>query len=111
MRVFEGRGNFLGHKISEQGVEPDTRKVEAIRDFPTPKTAKQLKNFLGLAGYYRRFVPRFSKIADPLHKLLKKDSKYDWGRSGGRISRTKAETDVATDLTVPRFLKGVYIDY
>ena len=69
---------FLGHKISEHGVEPDTRKVEAITNFPTPKTAKQLKSFLGLVGYYRKFIPQFSKIATPLHQLLKKDAKYVW---------------------------------
>jgi hypothetical protein len=69
---------FLGHKISERGVEPDASKVEAIRNIPTPKTAKQLKSFLGLAGYYRKFIPQFSNIAAPLHRLLKKDAKYMW---------------------------------
>ena len=66
----------LGHKISEHGVEPDARKIVAIGDFPTPKT-KQLKSFLGLAGYYRKFILQFSKVAAPLHKLLK-DAKYVW---------------------------------
>jgi len=79
---------FLGHKISEQGVEPDDRKVQAVRDFPTPKTTKQLKSFLGLAGYYRKFVPQFSKIAAPLHKLLKKEAKYVWGESQENAFRT-----------------------
>jgi hypothetical protein len=60
-------------------VEPDARKVEAIKNFPTPRTPKQIKSSLGLAGYYRRFVPQFSKIAAPLHKLLKRDVKYIWG--------------------------------
>ena len=50
--------NFLGHKISEHGVEPDTRKVEDIRNFPKPNTAKELKSFLGLAGYYRSLGPQ-----------------------------------------------------
>jgi hypothetical protein len=44
---------FLGHKISERGVEPDSKKIEAVKNFPTPKTPKQLKSFLGLEGYYR----------------------------------------------------------
>jgi hypothetical protein len=48
---------FLGHKISEHGVKPDTCKVESIQNFPKPNMAKQLKSFLGLAGYYRQFVP------------------------------------------------------
>jgi hypothetical protein len=62
---------FLGHKISEF----DSRKIEAIRNFPVAKTAKQLKRFLGLAGYYRRFVPQFSKISASLLKVLRKDAK------------------------------------
>jgi len=63
---------FLAHKISEHGVEPDTCKVVSVKSFPTPKTVKQLKSFLGLVGYYRKFTPQFSKIAAPLHKLLKR---------------------------------------
>ena len=72
---------FLGHKISEYGVEPDTCKVESVKSFPTPKMVKQLKGFLGLVGYYRKFIPQFSKIAAPLHTLLKKDAKYVWEES------------------------------
>ena len=79
---------FLGHKISERGVEPDTRKVEAIENFPKPNTVRQLKSFMGLAGYYRRFVPQFSKIAAPLHKLLKKDVKFAWGEDQEIAFRT-----------------------
>lgn len=70
--------NYLGHVISESGVRPDPKKVEAVESFATPKTTKELKGFLGLAGYYRRFIPGFSKIAKPLHELLKKDRQYDW---------------------------------
>ena len=79
---------FLGHKISERGVEPDTRKVEAIENFPKPNTVRQLKSFMGLKGYYRRFVPQFSKIAAPLHKLLKKDAKFAWGEDQEIVFRT-----------------------
>jgi len=67
---------FLRHTISEHGVEDNARKIECIRNFPTTKTAKQLKSFLHLKGYYRKFVPQFSKIAAPLHKLLKRNAKY-----------------------------------
>jgi hypothetical protein len=79
---------FLGHKISENGVEPDNRKVEAIQNFPKPNTVRQLKSFLGFAGYYRRFVPHFSKIAAPLHKLLKKDANFAWGEAQEVAFRT-----------------------
>jgi len=79
---------FLGHKISEHGVEPDTCKVESVKSFPTPKTVKQLKGFLGLVGYYRKFIPQFSKLAAPLQKLLKKDAKYVWEESQEIAFRT-----------------------
>jgi len=72
---------YLGHKILEHGVEPDVRKIEVIKNFPTPKTTKQLKSFLGLVGYYRRFVPQFSKIASPFHRLLKSNARYVWEES------------------------------
>lgn len=70
--------NYLGHVISEDGVRPDPKKIEAVESFPTPTTTKTLKGFLGLAGYYRRFLPDFSKIAKPLYELLKKDRQYEW---------------------------------
>ncbi|XP_033362977.1 uncharacterized protein LOC117241106 [Bombus vosnesenskii] len=70
--------NYLGHIISEDGVKPDPKKVEAVSKFPRPKRAKNIKQFLGLAGYYRRFIPDFSKVAKPLTKLLKKDTPFKW---------------------------------
>ena len=70
--------NYLGHQITELGVKPDPQKVAAIEKFPTPTTAKQLKTFCGMVSYYRRFIPNCSRIASPLHKLLKKDAKFEW---------------------------------
>lgn len=69
---------YLGHIIGENGVRPDLKKVEAVQDFPIPKNAKNVKQFLGLAGYYRRFIKGFSKIAKPLTNLLKKDNDFKW---------------------------------
>lgn len=71
---------YLGHIISNDGVKPDPKKISAVKDFPTPKRAKNVKQFLGLAGYYRRFIPDFSKIAKPLTKLLKKNMTFVWER-------------------------------
>jgi hypothetical protein len=62
-----------------QEIGPNERKRAAVRDFPMPSNTKQLKAFLGLAGRYRKFVPRFSLIAKPLHKLTGKNVPYVWG--------------------------------
>ena len=69
---------YLGHKISETGAQPDESKLDAVRSFPRPKTARDIKSFLGLAGYYRRFIQDFSKKALPLTSLLKKDASFQW---------------------------------
>jgi hypothetical protein len=53
-------------------LRPDEKRIEAVRDYPEPKTTQELKGFLGLAGYYKRFTPNFSKTAKPLTELLKK---------------------------------------
>ena len=70
---------YLGHKISEKGAEPDESKIEAVMKFPQPKSARDIKSFLGLAGYYRRFIENFSSKALPLTQLLRKDSLFAWG--------------------------------
>lgn len=69
---------YLGHIISEGGVKPDPEKIKAVSAFPVPENAKNIKQFLGLTGYYRRFIPNFSKIAKPLTSLLKKEAPFAW---------------------------------
>jgi hypothetical protein len=70
--------SYLRHVISENGVLPDKTKTKTIEEFPTPQTVKQFRSVLGLISYYRCFIQRFSKLAVPLHKLLKKDARYEW---------------------------------
>lgn len=72
---------FLGHIISKNGIEVDPEKTKAMSEFPTPKTQKQVRSFLGMANYYRRFIPSFAKIATPLNALLSKEKKWDWTES------------------------------
>ena len=60
---------YLGHVVSARGVETDPEKLKAVRDYPEPTNVKSLRSFLGLASYYRRFVPGFSAVAGPLHSL------------------------------------------
>ncbi|UYV79719.1 K02A2.6-like [Cordylochernes scorpioides] len=68
----------LGHKVSGDGIRLDPEKIRAVRDFPRPKSLKEIRSFLGLSSYYRRFIPNYAHIAQPLNALLKKDSVFSW---------------------------------
>nr|GEX03991.1 putative reverse transcriptase domain-containing protein [Tanacetum cinerariifolium] len=71
---------FLGHMIDHNGVLVDPTKIEAIRNWVAPTMPTEVRQFLGLACYYRRFIEGFSMISKPLTKLTQKDKKYDWGK-------------------------------
>lgn len=66
---------FLGHVITPQGIKPNPNKIRAIKNFPIPKTAREIKSFLGLLGFYRKFIKDFAKITKPFTKCLKKGEK------------------------------------
>ena len=68
----------MGHVVSTEGIEVDLKKIEAVANWPRPSTVTEIKSFLGLAGYYRRFVQDFSKIAAPMTKLTQKNQKFVW---------------------------------
>nr|GEX89511.1 retrovirus-related Pol polyprotein from transposon TNT 1-94 [Tanacetum cinerariifolium] len=70
---------FLGHVIDSRGIHVDPAKIESIKDWASPKTSTEIRQFLGLAGYYRRFIEGFSKIAKSMAKLTHKGIKFDWG--------------------------------
>ncbi|GFQ89404.1 retrovirus-related Pol polyprotein from transposon gypsy [Trichonephila clavata] len=69
---------ILGHLVDKDGIRPDPGKVEAVRKFPNPQTVSQVRSFLGICSYYRRFVHNFAGIARLLHELLKQDVKFVW---------------------------------
>ena len=72
------QGIILGYVVSNKGIEVDKAKVELISKLPTPTNVKVVRQFLSHAGFYRRFIKDFSKIAKPLYELLEKDTKFAW---------------------------------
>ncbi|GKA84560.1 putative reverse transcriptase domain-containing protein [Tanacetum coccineum] len=70
---------FLGHVINGDGIHVDLSKIEAVKNWEAPRTPSEVRSFLGLAGYYRRFIENFSKIAKPLTVLTQKSKTFDWG--------------------------------
>ena len=76
---LQNRSYYSGHIISSEGVKHDPKNIEAVQCFPQPKNPKNIKQFLGLAGYYRRFIKDFSAIAKPLPKFFKKEEVFKWG--------------------------------
>ncbi|GBG83861.1 hypothetical protein CBR_g37658 [Chara braunii] len=70
--------SFLGHVVTDKGLQPEPQKVVAVRDAPMPTTITQVRAFLGLASYYRRFIKGFAAIAGPLTNLLRKDQRLIW---------------------------------
>ena len=91
---------FLGHIITGEGISVDPKKIEAVRDWPAPRTAKQVRRFIGMAGYYRRFVKDFSKLAAPMTKLTRKGEKFVWSEKC-----TEAFEELKSRLTSAPILK------
>ena len=73
------QGIVLGHVISKNGIFVDPAKIDIISQLPYPSSMKEVRYFLGHAGFYRRFIQNFSKIANPLYNLLQKDVPFDFG--------------------------------
>lgn len=69
---------YLGHNISNQGILPDSKKLDAVQNMQAPKNSKQLKSFLGLISYYRKFIPQCAKIFQPLVELINKNNHFRW---------------------------------
>ena len=75
---FKSKIHYLGHLISPEGISPLPNKLDSIKHMPVPNSTKEIKQFLGLTGYDRKFVPRFADISRPLTTLMKKDMKFEW---------------------------------
>ncbi|GJQ95565.1 putative reverse transcriptase domain-containing protein [Tanacetum coccineum] len=94
--------HFLGHVVNQDGIHVDPSKIEAVKNWKTPTTPSEIRSFLGLAGYYRRFIANFSKIAKPLTSLTQKNQKYVWGTEQEEAFQTlKNNLCDAPILTLP----------
>ncbi|KAL4101311.1 hypothetical protein QTP88_021331 [Uroleucon formosanum] len=88
---------YLGHLITDAGVKPDPTKISCVRDHPVPRNPTEIKRFLGLSGYYRRFIEKYSQIAKPMTTLLKKGQPFEWTAE----CQTAFETLVQKLVTAP----------
>ena len=95
--------DYLGHIVSSKGVEPDPAKVQAVKDWPQPSTVKELRAFLGLSGYYRKFIKNYASIAGPLTDMLQKDQ-FSWSTEATKsFEQLKSTLCEAPILKLPDF--------
>ena len=105
--------SFLGHVISEGGISVDPSKIKDVLDWKTPENVSEVRSFLGLAGYYRRFVEGFSKIAKPMTELLEKDKTFEWTAAcEASFQELRKRLTTAPVLTMPDITKpfSIYCD-
>ena len=109
--LFQRKVTFLGHVVSENGIECDPDKVAAIAQWPRPTNVSEIRTFCGLASYYRAFVPNFAHVAVPLHELTRKDAQFEWTKARERaFKELKHRLTSAPILVAPQDEGTFYLD-
>jgi hypothetical protein len=102
---------FLGHVVNKEGTRPDPGKIDAVRRFPVPTTITNVRSFLGLTGYYCKYIKGYSKVAGPLFELTKKDVVFVWNPECQRaFDDLKKALVQAPVLVRPNFQEPFYLD-
>lgn len=101
----------MGHVVNGQGVSTNSSKIQAIIDWPVSKTVRDVRGFLGIAGYYRKFVRHFGIIARPLHYLLRKDVPFQWTNAHDQAFQSLKHALTTTPcLALPDFTKPFHVE-
>ena len=107
MSHWTAKVSYLGHVFSGEGMEPETKKVEAITSCPIPTDLSKVRKFLGLASYYCRYIPRFSDISEPLGALTRKGASFNWTPECTKAFNTlRTKPGEAPVLTYPKFAES-----
>ena len=110
-KLFSKSVSFLGHIISDSGIKTDPEKISAVKEWPIPVNVTEVRSFLGLCSYYRRFIPKFADIARPLHRLTEKGQKFVWNseceQAFGTLKKYLTEAPI---LAYPDFSKPFILD-
>ena len=110
-QLFKKEVDFLGHVINEQGVHTNPQKIECVMNWPLPKNITELRSFLGLCSYYRRFIANYSHVAKPLTRLTEKEQKFNWTTECSEaFDRLKHMLITALILAHPDFTKPFILD-
>lgn len=100
--LFQREVKYLGHKVTSEGIHTDEDKIKAVKNWPRPTNLHELRSFLGLCTYYRRFVPGFANVAGSLHELTQKNRKFEWsGAQETAFQKLKELLSTAPILAYP----------
>ena len=107
--LFQREVHYLGHVVSAEGVSTEPEKVEVVRSWPTPSSTTEVRSFVGLVSYYRRFIADFSKIAKPLYKLMEKHCEFRWTEACESAFQYLKERLVSAPILAYPMAVGQYI--